>query len=729
MKNDGFLSSKSDLDARTNCLVEAPTKIQDVQAEQNVSPEHEHLKQRCSELGLSNVRLAEENAALRASQMQLAASESEARKLALVASRTSNAVVVTDAEGCIEWVNKGFVRMTGHTLAEVAGKTRESILQGPKTDTHTIASMRQCLLSGEDFTKEILNYSKSGRRYWVNVEAQPIRNADGRVINFMAIETDITERIEADRRKHVQFGVSRILAEAETLNGGVARVVQTIASGFGWNFGSFWTIDQTHGQPIFRTTQIWHSPSEALEEFCDLSRLLHLHPGEELPGRVWSAGRAMWLQEYGNNPTFPRAMHARRSGLKGAVAFPCRAEGLVMGILEFFSSDSEEPNEDLLRLLTAMGTQVGQFIVRKHAKAELERQRNFALQIMNAMGQGLAVTDERGHFTFVNEAYARLVGRPAGDLVGMTPGDLSSAEDQERLLDARVARFRGENSSYEIQLNRPDGSSCYALVTGVPRWENGRVVGSITTITDVSDHRRMEEQLIANLERERELNEMKSHFVSMASHELRTPLATLSLTVDLLCAHRAKLTSERIDANLQTAREAARHLRAILDDLLFVGHGEQGKIKCKPETLNLGDLLHRLAAEISAEDRKRHPIQISVEHPLLLPLDPQLLRHILVNLLSNACKYSPEGSGVEVDALVRDKQVEIRISDHGIGIPAEDQKKLFTYFYRAKNVGDTAGTGLGLLVVKQCVEAHGGWIECTSEAGVGTRFTLRIPVT
>ena len=210
---------------------------------------------------------------------------------------------------------------------------------------------------------------------------------------------------------------------------------------------------------------------------------------------------------------------------------------------------------------------------------------------------------------------------------------------------------------------------------------------------------------------------------------MRTPLATLSLTTDLLCAHRARLTPERIDANLQTIRESARHLRAILDDLLFIGRGEQGKIKCKPEILNLEDLIHRLVAEIGAEDRKRHPIQIAVEGaPLLLPLDPQLLRHILVNLLSNACKYSPEGSAVEVEARVREKQVEIQIADHGIGIPVEDQKKLFTYFHRAKNVGDTAGTGLGLLVVKQCVEAHEGWIEFTSVPGVGTRFILRLPV-
>jgi len=691
---------------------------------------NDRLKLQRSEVGAVNARLAEQNAALRAAQKQLEASEAEARKLALLAARTSNAVVVTDAEGKVEWVNDAFVRVTGYTLQEVLGKIPGWVLQGPETHSETVEQMRRAVAAGKEFSVEVLNYSKSGRKYWVHIEAQPILDADGRVINFMAVETDITDRVEADRRKGAQFDVSRILADAETMNGGIARIIQTIALRFGWNFGAFWSVDHGLGHPVFRTTQIWHSPSADLEEFSDLSRLLHLHPGEELPGQVWSTGNAVWVADFAERSEFPRSPHARRAKLRGALAFPCRAEGVILGILEFFSPQQGEPDTDLLRLLTALGTQAGQFIVRKHANAELERQRDFALQIMNAMGQGLTVTDERGHFTFVNEAYARMVGRPAADLVGMRPGDLSPEADHERLAEARAARFRGEASSYEIQLTRPDGSPCYAIVTGVPRWENGRVVGSITTITDVSDRKRMEEQLVANLERERELNEMKSHFVSMASHELRTPLATLSLSVDLLCAHRARLTPERIDTNLQTIRESARHLRAILDDLLFVGRGEQGKIKCKPEIVNLEELLHRIAAEIGAEDRNRHPIQVSVDQaPLLLPLDPQLLRHILVNLLSNACKYSPAASTVELHARLTEKQVEIQVNDHGIGIPVEDQKKIFTYFYRARNVGDTAGTGLGLLVVKQCVEAHGGWIEFSSVPKQGTRFTVRLPVT
>lgn len=690
---------------------------------------NDRLKRQRSELAAVNAQLAEQNAALRAAQKQLEASEAEARKLALLAARTSNAVVVTDAQGKIEWVNDAFVRIAGYTLDEVMGKTPGQFLQGPETDPETVERMHRAVVAGREFNVEVLNYSKSGRKYWVHIEAQPILEADGRVIHFMAIETDVTDRVEADRRKGAQFDVSCILADAEIMNGGIARIIEAIALRFGWNFGAFWSVDHGVGHPVLRTTQIWHSPSTDLEAFSDLSRTLHLHPGEDLPGQVWSTGNTVWAADFAKRSEFPRSPHAQRAQLHGAVAFPCRAEGVILGVLEFFSPQQGEPDTDLLRLLTALGTQAGQFIVRKHAKAELERQRDFALQIMNVMGQGLTVTDERGCFTFVNEAYARLVARPAQDLVGMRPCDLSPEADQERLAEARAARFRGESSSYELQLTRPDGNPCYAIVTGVPRWENGKVVGSITTVTDVSDRKRLEEQLVTNLERERELNEMKSNFVSMASHELRTPLATLSLTVDLLCMHRARLSPERIDTNLQTIRESARHLRAILDDLLFIGRGEQGKIKCKLEMVNVAELLQRISAEVGADDRNRHPIQVSLnQSPLILPLDPQILRHILVNLLSNACKYSPESSTVELQACFTDKRLELQVSDHGIGIPVEDQKKLFTYFFRARNVGDTAGTGLGLLVVKQCVEAHGGWIDFDSVPQQGTRFTVRIPV-
>ena len=128
----------------------------------------------------------------------LQAQQAETRKLALIAARTDNAVILTDARGRIEWVNEGFVRLTGYALEEIRGRTPGEFLQGPETDPATVATMRSCLTRGEGFQVEIVNYAKDGRAYWLAIEVQPIRDEQGTITNFMAIESDITQRRKAD---------------------------------------------------------------------------------------------------------------------------------------------------------------------------------------------------------------------------------------------------------------------------------------------------------------------------------------------------------------------------------------------------------------------------------------------------------------------------------------------------------------------------------------------------
>ncbi|MCX6854691.1 MAG: PAS domain S-box protein, partial [Verrucomicrobia bacterium] len=157
-----------------------------------------------------NKRLTEQRA-------QLREQEAQSRKLALVAARTDNAVVVTDALGRIEWVNEGFTRMTGWQMNEVIGRTPGAVLHGPETDPTTVAYMRQCVREHKSFRTEVLNYHRSGAKYWTALEVQPILNEACEVVNFMAIESDVTQRKNDDQHRALQFSASRILAEAETM--------------------------------------------------------------------------------------------------------------------------------------------------------------------------------------------------------------------------------------------------------------------------------------------------------------------------------------------------------------------------------------------------------------------------------------------------------------------------------------------------------------------------------
>ncbi|MFM8411154.1 MAG: PAS domain S-box protein, partial [Alphaproteobacteria bacterium] len=155
------------------------------------------LTEQRAELRSANDSLAERNAALQEAQEQIRVQESEASKLALIASRTDNAVILTDAQARVEWVNEGFERISGYTLEEVKGQVPGRLLQGPDTDPTTVEYMRRRLSEGEGFNVEIVNYSKYGRRYWLAIEVQPIRDDGGEIVNYMAIETDITSRRES----------------------------------------------------------------------------------------------------------------------------------------------------------------------------------------------------------------------------------------------------------------------------------------------------------------------------------------------------------------------------------------------------------------------------------------------------------------------------------------------------------------------------------------------------
>jgi hypothetical protein len=164
----------------------------------------------------------------------------------------------------------------------MVGRTPGSVLQGPGTDAETVRRMGERLRKGEGFSEEILNYGKDGRSYWLSVEVQPIRDEQGRITNFMAIESDITARRAAQQRLAIQFEVSRVLAEATELNAGLRGLLQTICQNLGWQVGQFWRVDAGH----LWFMDEWHSEGVNVAEFVQRSRSITFERGVGLPGRV-----------------------------------------------------------------------------------------------------------------------------------------------------------------------------------------------------------------------------------------------------------------------------------------------------------------------------------------------------------------------------------------------------------------------------------------------------------
>ncbi len=238
----------------------------------------------------------------------------------------------------------------------------------------------------------------------------------------------------------------------------------------------------------------------------------------------------------------------------------------------------------------------------------------------------------------------------------------------------------------------------------------------------------LEVQLREALAQEKELNQFRSRIIATISHEYRTPLTTLSSSAEILDKYRHKLTEEKQHKHLQRIHSAVKHLTHLVSDVLFLSQAELDKVQLNPIPLDLAEFCREIVEELQSDPNHGNIIQFTYQG--ICPhqeWDERVLRQILTNLLSNAIKYSPKGGLIDFKLICQDDQVTLQIKDQGIGIPKENQERLFESFHRASNVGSIQGTGLGLSIVQKCVELYAGKIDFESEEGVGTTFTIKLP--
>lgn len=235
-----------------------------------------------------------------------------------------------------------------------------------------------------------------------------------------------------------------------------------------------------------------------------------------------------------------------------------------------------------------------------------------------------------------------------------------------------------------------------------------------------------EEEVRKALEKEKELNELKSRFVTLASHEFRTPLSTILSSVSLIGKYNDLGEKDKIDKHIQRIKSSVTNLTVILNDFLSLSKLEEGVVSNHPSEFNLAAICKDMKEEMSVSKKSTQEILCLHEGPELVYMDHNILKNILINLLSNAIKYSEKGN-ITIRSKVTSTNVLLTIQDQGIGIPEADKPFLFSRFFRAHNAGNVQGTGLGLNIVKRYVELLNGYINMESELGKGTIFTIEIP--
>ena len=343
---------------------------------------------------------------------------------------------------------------------------------------------------------------------------------------------------------------------------------------------------------------------------------------------------------------------------------------------------------------------------------------------------GISFSVNRRH-RWVNETFARMMGYQREELIGQLSRVHFPDEESYEAFGYTAYRIlaSGRPCVTERWQKRKDGSLIWCQIYGNYVDPDDLAKGTIWTFLDITDHKRAEEDIRRALDRERELNELKSRFVSMTSHEFRTPLATILSSAELLQHYSDRLPPEDSADLYRSIRNGVERMTKMLDNVLTIGKAEANMLEFTPVPTDLHAFCARLAGEMQLAAGDMYTLEFSYAGSSApVRVDEKLLRHALTNLISNAVKYSPDGGQIEFRAQVAAREAVFEVNDHGIGIPPEDQARLFETFHRARNVGNIAGTGLGLAIVKKSLDLHGGNVTVESKPGAGTRFRVTIPL-
>ncbi|WP_286742461.1 PAS domain S-box protein [Roseivirga sp. UBA1976] len=329
-------------------------------------------------------------------------------------------------------------------------------------------------------------------------------------------------------------------------------------------------------------------------------------------------------------------------------------------------------------------------------------------------------------FTFVSPSCSRLLGYSVEEKMELTLADLIHPDDYKRAIEVfeETAKNKRKNTITQYRYKKKNGEYFWAGVSMSAVLNSDQETQFVLTSTrDITE-------IVNVIEKERQLNKLKSSFISMASHEFRTPLTTIQSSNELISMYlenKAEINDNRLVKHVSRIRTELDRLNALLKDVFTLGRLDVGKTQLKKDITSLTGIVRQviLECQVQFKDRK---VQLKIEgQERQLLLDSQLISHAISNLINNALKYSGNRKDPEVIIIYEPDSVQLKVKDYGIGIPKKDQASLFESFSRASNVGDIDGTGLGLVIVKQFIEMHGGTISFQSEVHKGTTFTIAIP--
>ena len=629
--------------------------------------------------------------------------EENLRKLSRIVEQAPLSIAITDLYGTITYVNPKFLEVSGYTNDEVLGRNPR-VLKSGQTPASVYTGMWATLTRGQVWQGELCNRRKNGELYFENAVIAPVVDEAGCPTHYVALKEDITEtKRTADALREVQNRY-RLIAENTA---DVIWLYDLAANRFTYCSPSVRNLLGYSGEQILGQTmaQILSPDSAAYVAAALPQRLAAYAQGD--------ASTLTWTDEVGQ---------VRRDGsvvpTEVVTTLLPDAAGRVTQIIGVTRDVTErvKARAALQRFNTELESKV------TDRTAELA-QRNRDIQALLQ-----SIPDTVLHLRNDGTVLYKQVAPGAPDL--QVPGDsVSPFHAAPSLLSPSLAIGRraiaeGTTVSTEAEISLPGGPVTLEL-RATPSGPDAVVV----VARDITARKRLEIETAAMLEKERQVSEMKTRFISVTSHEFRTPMAAALGSVELLHNHLERLGPAKREELFGRITTSMHRLTEMLDDVLTLNRMDANRIDMRLATSDLRLFLLNAVEEIRLADHNEHELVLRLEPDAPTPsvTDTNLLHHIVSNLLSNAVRYSPPGKTITVTLTAGDSHLRLTVEDQGIGIPASDHARIFQPFERASNVGNIKGTGLGLSIVKRMTEMLGGTITLASPPTGGCSFTLTLP--
>lgn len=655
--------------------------------------------------------------------------ESEQRLRATL--ETPNLVAVAlDPDGVVTFCNEGLCQTTGWTRDHLLGHNWFDVcMPEPAVRRAYRSQLRRGTIPAR-FERDIV--CRDGSRRLIEWDNNVLRDPLGGIVGTVSLGVDVTEKRQEESVLQLLQSATVAAGATDDIDAALGAMLTSMCASTHWRYGEAWLPDLA-GDRLVRQDVYYSAPGTDVTPLIESGRGLSVAAGEGLPGTVWEKGELEWIEDLGASEARPRRQIALAGGFRAACAVPVMSGHQVTAVLCFFLHSARRRDQRAAEVLTTVAKQLGSIILRKRVETELRESEARLRAIMRSMKEGLIITDLENRIQFVNERTVELTGHTESGLIGHPASELFGIPEASEVSQAALERWQGHSDRYEIRITHGDRSGAWLEIAGGPLANaDGVIVGTLGTVTDVSDRKRYEAAILNARDAAEAASRAKSDFLSRMSHELRTPLNSVIGFARVLRRNGAGTFGADDLTYLDRIQANGEHLLKLVNDLLDVAKIEAGRVTVEAGAVRLDALVREIVEQLEGQPRAPG-VALRAEVPQLpvtVDTDARLLRQVLINLAGNALRFTHNGHVVialVVDPMTQ-RPLRIEVTDTGIGIPADRQRAIFEPFEQADSTTSRAygGTGLGLSIARSLCEALGYRLTLESTPGAGSTFSVHL---